>query len=105
AERGAEDLGQLGHGPLAVALEQHQGQHLRARQLALQGQYVRVEHGRAAPAREDQVQQSIHLPLNITESKYPSLMLLRFRSIVKTPGEFYQDRYGFWGVKLGAERS
>src|SRR5262245_53276994 len=90
AERGAEDLSQFGHGPLAVALEQHQGQHLRARQLAVQGQHVGVEQGRAQAACEDQVQQSVHLPPNITEPKYPSPILLRCRSVVKTPGELFQ---------------
>src|SRR5262249_50959984 len=94
AERGAEELGQLGHGPLAVALEQQQGQQLRARQLAVQGQHVGVEQGRAQPACEDQGQQSIHLPPNTTESKYPWPSLLRYRSIVKTPGELFHDRHG-----------
>src|SRR5262249_24101350 len=40
----------------------------------------------------DQVQQSIHLPPNITESKYPEPILLRHRSIVKTPGALSHDR-------------
>src|SRR5262245_3308840 len=56
-----------------------------------------MEHGRGQPTCEDQFQRSFHLPPIITKSKYPSLILLRHRSIVKTPGELFQDRYGFRG--------
>src|SRR5262249_11176408 len=88
AERGAEELGQLGHGPLAVALEQQQGHQLRAWQLAFQGQHVGVEQGRAQPACEDQVQQSIHLPPNITESKYPWAYYFDVEELSRDPANF-----------------